>query len=337
VNVSCEKCGKAYVFPDAALAVGAKARVRCKKCQHIFEVSRGASTEGAPPPGATALEESIAELPASADGVQLEPGAITKFFIEQSGASRRNPAWKIVVFALCFVGLPVSLLYMLSSFQVVVLNVPRTTEQGEVVQEPFFSSNGVSTLADFLTGEEKKRREAAEALRIQAAAKAAAAQRAQAAAAEQRPRAVEAAPTTPPPGDLELMGAASPFAAGGDLHRDTGPRVRRGESAAPAIASAGGLDDATAAKVVAQSQPAFQGCIEEALRRTPSMRVGKVSVVVSVAKSGVVKSVGISPKEHENSLWGGCLIQRAKRMVFPPFEGDDEAELQVPLVVGVGM
>jgi hypothetical protein len=30
-------------------------------------------------------------------------------------------------------------------------------------------------------------------------------------------------------------------------------------------------------------------------------------------------------------------MQRARRMVFPPFDGDEEAEIQVPLVVGVGL
>jgi hypothetical protein len=42
-------------------------------------------------------------------------------------------------------------------------------------------------------------------------------------------------------------------------------------------------------------------------------------------------------KVHETSEWSACLMHRAKRMVFPPFSGDEEAEVQVPLVVGVAL
>jgi hypothetical protein len=112
--------------------------------------------------------------------------------------------------------------------------------------------------------------------------------------------------------------------------------VRADDDAAPK-AHAGGLDEGEAAKVVAHSQMAFQDCIESGLRRNPNLKVGKVAVAVTVAPSGAVKGASISPKVHETSDWGSCLMQRAKRMVFPPFDGDDEAEIQVPLVVGVSL
>jgi len=132
-------------------------------------------------------------------------------------------------------------------------------------------------------------------------------------------------------------GSLGAFYAGDDSKKDVGPKLRGGDEAAPPTAHAGGLDDAAAAKVVAQSQPAFQSCIENALRRNPSLKVGKVIMKVTIGKSGTVKGTSIAPKVHETSDWGTCLAERAKRMVFPPFDGDDETEIEVPLLVGVSL
>ena len=245
------------------------------------------------------------------------------------------------------IGLPFGSLYILSTLGVANLNVTRTNSEGVEVQESFFSAAGVSGLKDLMTGEESRRRAAAE--KAKAAAKVAQdAKDAQAAlaAAQARPMKQNGSLESPErmggsTGSAELanpdmLGGSGPGAIGG-LRKDVAPKLRGVDNGAPAPVRAGGLDDTVAAKVVAQSQPAFQGCIEQGLRRDPGMRVGKVSVNVTVSKSGVVKSATIDPKKHESTNWGECLISRAKRMVFPPFEGDDEAEVQVPLVVGLGI
>ncbi|MBS1151421.1 MAG: family finger-like domain protein [Myxococcaceae bacterium] len=340
MNVTCSKCSKTYALPDAAFVAGVHIRVRCKGCQNVFEVTQAPP---APPPGQpvapSSAGDALCEVPESAiSDPHKPPGEITKYFIAQSGASKRNPAWKIALFVVGGLGLPIGILSLLSSLSVVKLNVTRTNAEGETVEESFFSSAGVSGLKDLMTGEESRRREVAAKVKAEKAAKLAAqqAQQARAATPLDGPSRMGGTTGAVATGDPDMVGGTGPGGIGA-LRKDAVPKLRGVESATPAPATAGGLDEAVAGKVVGQSQPAFQGCIEEGLRRNPGMRVGKVSVVVLVAKSGVVKSASINPKQHESTNWGGCLVQRAKRMVFPPFEGDDEAEVQVPLVVGLGL
>ncbi len=326
-----------YALPDAAFVAGVHVRVRCKGCQNIFEVAPPAAPE--PLPGEPVFPDDandpLAEVPESSiSDPNKPPGEVTKYFIAQSGASKRNPLWKIALFAVLATVLPVGTLFLLSSLSVVNLNVSHTNEQGETVEESFFSPSGVSGLKDLMTGEEARRRQAAAAVKNEKARKAAAL-KAQATTLE-APLRLGGSAGTVATGDPNLAGSTEPSGIGSQ-RRDAVPKLRGVENTAPAPATGGGLDDTAAAKVVQQSQPAFQGCIEEGLRRNPGLRVGKVTVVVQVAKSGVVKSVGITPRTHEHSNWGGCLIQRARKMVFPSFEGDDEAEVQVPLIVGLGI
>lgn len=347
MNITCANCKKTYALPDAAFTPGVHVRVRCKNCKNIFEVlpPEAPVAPVAPVPYAgPSASDPLSEVPAAAvSDPNKPPGEITRYFIAQSGAGKRNPPWKIALFVVAGIGGPIGLLYLLSSFSVVKLNVTRTNDQGEEVQEPFFSGGGISNLKDLMTGEEARRKEVAAAAKAEKAARAAAAAKERQGGPLGGPNAGLGAPGrmggsagTIAGGNPDLVGSSDPTAIGA-MRKDAMPKLRGVETNTPAPSSAGGLDDTAAAKVVAQSQPAFQGCIEQGLRRNPNLRVGKVAVVVQVAKSGVVKSASITPKQHETTDWGGCLVQRAKKMVFPPFEGDDEAEVQVPLVVGLGL
>ena len=60
-------------------------------------------------------------------------------------------------------------------------------------------------------------------------------------------------------------------------------------------------------------------------------------MTVTVGASGRVKAASIVPHQHDASDWGSCLKARARRMVFPRSAGDDETDLEVPLVVGVSL
>ncbi len=331
MNVACDKCGKAYLLPDGALQPGVQVRIKCKQCANVFTVTQQLVV-AAPPP--EVKPEPLAEVPVSANvpsDPNAPPGEVTRAFIAQSGANRRNPPWKIALFVLGFVGLPTLALWLASSMGVATVKV--TNEQGETVEQPFFSAQGVTGLRDLLSGAEAERRDKA------AQAKAAAVARANAhhhgsGLGDDGPR---GGTTGGAVGSGDLKGGnLAGFYADDVGKKDVGPKLRGGgDEAAPPTAHAGGLDDAAAAKVVAQSQPAFQSCIENALRRNPGLKVGKVIMHVSIGKSGAVKGTTIAPKVHEASDWGTCLAERAKRMVFPPFDGDDEAEIEVPLVVGV--
>jgi hypothetical protein len=331
MNVSCTNCGKAYVLPAGSAVPGIKLRVKCKSCQQVFEVTEAMIAE-AQKQG----DESLSALPDAPDKPSSDPntiGEVTRHFIKQSGADKRNPPWKIALFVLGGIGLPVGVLFLLSSFRVVTVTV--VNDDGEEVQQSFFTGEGISAVSDVLSGKAAEKRAEAKAR------------------AEARRRTVSPTDGAKVGGTDLGLGSRKGGGAGqaekmgsvtgslGAFYADTekkdrGPKVRRDDDGA-AKAHAGGLDEAEAAKVVAHSQMAFQDCIESGLRRNPNLKVGKVAMAVTVAPSGAVKGAAIVPKVHETSDWGSCLMQRAKRMVFPPFDGEEEAEIQVPLVVGVSL
>lgn len=257
------------------------------------------------------------------------PGEATKFFIAQAGVNKRNPPWKIALFVVSLVALPTAVLYLLSSFKVVELEVTRTTDDGQVVQESFFSAGGVSGLKDILTGDDKRKKAEAERREKERAERLALAR------AKQNPGNVT--PTTddepkPKPTDPKL---ALSYADLEDPNKKTKtPRDREQGTGGTAVASAG-LKDDVAAKVVADNLKAFNLCIENALRRNPNLQVGPITVVLTVGSSGSVKGAEIQPRQHEGSDWGACMMQAGKRIVFPASDG--ETQVEVPLKVGVGM
>jgi hypothetical protein len=331
MQVSCTQCGKAYVLPAGSAAVpGIKLRVKCKSCQKVFEV-----TEEMMAAAAKKGEESLSALPDAKPSDPNAIGEVTRHFIEKSGANKRNPPWKIALFVLGGIGLPLGVLFLLSSFKIATVKV--VNENGEEVEQGWFTGEGISAIGDKLSGKDAEKRAAAKA-RAEARRKASPTDGAKSGdnpfeLGGRRGGNSGTAATM----DGKVTGSLGAF-YGDNEKKDRGPRVRKDDAESGAAqAHAGGLDETQAAKVVAHSQIAFQDCIESALRRNPHLKVGKVSMAVSVAPSGTVKGASISPKIHQNSDWGQCLTQRARRMVFPPFDGDDEAEVEVPLVVGVSL
>jgi predicted Zn finger-like uncharacterized protein len=259
------------------------------------------------------------------------PGEATKFFIAQAGVNKRNPPWKIALFAISLVALPTAVLYLLSTFNVVQLpKVTRTNENGEEVQENFFSTEGVGGLKDLLTGDAKKRKEEAlQRERAVAAAAAAAKARALAHNAGGGPAGDSVEPVKPTNPAL-----AFDYGSLEDPNKTTkGPRDR--DKSNPNAIASSGLKDDVAAKVVSDNIKSFNLCIEEALRRNPNLKVGAITVKLTVGQSGAVTSASIEPAIHQNSDWGTCMIKGAKRIVFPASDG--ETEVQVPLKLGVSM
>ncbi len=117
----------------------------------------------------------------------------------------------------------------------------------------------------------------------------------------------------------------------GDARKpDVGPRVRRSESAA--AARGGGPSNEEVARVVGQTQSAFQSCIEQQLRKSPGFRGGKVSLLATVGSSGTVKQVQLDRHDLEGTDLGDCLKARARRMVFSSFSGPD-VDVEIPLVL----
>jgi hypothetical protein len=266
------------------------------------------------------------------DGQQAPPvGEATRFFIAQAGVNKRNPPWKIALFVFSLIGLPTAVLYLLSTFKVVQLpTVTVLNENGQEEQQSFFSPGGVSGLKDILTGDAKRRKDEADRReKERLAALEAAKQRALAAKTPG-----EAVPDQPGPPKPVNPALAMNYADLDDPNKtQRGPRDRDATNAA--VLASSGLKDEVAGKVVADNLKAFNTCIENALRRNPNLKVGSVNVSLNVGASGAVKSVTISPKQHEGTDWGGCMMQAGKRIVFPASDG--ETEVQVPLKVGVAM
>jgi hypothetical protein len=220
-------------------------------------------------------------------------------------------------------------LYALSELHIVPLEVTRVDDEGHEVKESVFSAGGVSGLSDFLTGKNKKKKAAAadSAQKVAARAK-----------KENDPEEVKEpikAVKPPPPNAPSKEELALLY--GDAAKTDKGPRVRKDAEVKEKDTSTGGLSEDSVSKVVAQSQPAFQQCIEEELRKNPGFRGGKINIVATVGSSGVVKRAEIDRKDIDLSDLGGCLKKRAKRMQFSSFSGDEETEVHIPLILSATM
>ncbi len=252
------------------------------------------------------------------------PGEATNFFIAQAGVNKRNPPWKIAL----FVGIPLVVLvggaYVLQMTRLVPMEVTRTNDNGEEVKESFFSAGGVSALKDMLSGDAKARRLAAEKKKAELAErarKAKLAEQAQAANLDDAPKS-----NKPPDKTLQAL-------YGGTEKSDVGPKVHKTNAEddnRPPVAASGKWAEG-ANKVVGDHVKAFQLCVEEALHRNPNIRVGKVTLTLTIGTSGAVKAVAMD--KFQGSDLGECISRRAKQIIFPGPE--EPLDLQVPLTLGV--
>jgi predicted Zn finger-like uncharacterized protein len=263
------------------------------------------------------------------DPAQLPPaGEATQFFIAQAGVNKRNPPWKIATFIILLIGVPAGLLYALSALKIVPLQVTRLDESGNEVTESVFSSGGVSGLADLLSGKTRAKQEARKTGAV-------------AAKAPRRPdepaTGVAIAPKDPktPTGSQGMNAKALADLYGEKV--DKGPVVRKDVETRATSSSTGGISEESVQKVVAQTQSAFEKCIEAELRKNPNFRGGKINIIAMVGSSGVVTKAEIDRKDIDTSELGACLKGRAKRMTFAAFSGDEEAEVYIPLILGTSM
>jgi hypothetical protein len=288
------------------------------------------SPEGSQQEGLISQEDPLAALAAEEPTAQRRPVENTSYFVQKAGVNRRNPPWKIALFIVLLIALPVGALYLVTELQVVPLKVTRVDAQGRAVEEQVsvFSAEGIGELRDLLMGREKPPPPPPPP-------------------PAPAPKAPEAkAPGTPEaqpaqegaaPVDPEARKELESLYAGDGSKEDVGPEVREeAEVAAADSAASEGPPQEEVAKVVAQSQGAFQGCIEQALRKNPRLRGGKVILTATVGSSGTVKKASFDRKDMEGSTLGDCLKARARRMVFPSFSGED-VEVEIPLVLTKSM
>ncbi|MBI3180927.1 MAG: zinc-ribbon domain-containing protein [Myxococcales bacterium] len=256
------------------------------------------------------------------------PGEATRFFIAQAGVNKRNPPWKIALAIATALAAPVGVLYFLSELKIVPLEVTRVDESGNEVTESVFSAGGVSGLKDLLSGKNKKKPEPP----TQVAARP---KKPEAEPPEASPP-VRPPPVRPPPPNAPTQEELA--ALYNDASKQTtGPRVRKDVEEKTKDTSLGGLSEEAVSQVVAQSQSAFQQCIEQEMRKNPGFKGGKINIVATVGSSGVVKRAEIDRRDIDLSDLGGCLKRRAKQMQFSSFSGDEETEVHIPLILSATM
>lgn len=88
-------------------------------------------------------------------------------------------------------------------------------------------------------------------------------------------------------------------------------------------------------KKLDENKGALQGCIDEALRRDPNLRVGKIHIATTIAPSGQVTSAKIDKATVDQSPLGACLRRATRRINFPQFAGD-AFDVDIPIVVTAG-
>jgi hypothetical protein len=285
----------------------------------VVPKSSGAAAHSTSDPFAQLGSPSQAELP--------PPGEATKFFIAQAGVHKRNPPWKIALFVLSFIGGPIALIYILNTFEIVRLPmVTRTTEDGQEVQESFFSAGGISGIKEMMTGEAAKKRREAQAQPLKRPG-----------TGGEMARKTPETPTKPISEKAAAVEAAkraeNEILKGMWDENETGtrgPRVTAATSNTPAE-SKDGLGREVIDKVLLDHRKAFNICIENAKRRNPNLSVKGATVTLSIGTSGSVKASSIEPKQHETAEWGQCILRAGKRIVFPPSAGETDVEIPLKL------
>ena len=107
-------------------------------------------------------------------------------------------------------------------------------------------------------------------------------------------------------------------AAGVALWIVLGSSPRKSEASPP---TAIGLTADQVRRKLDENKPALQGCVDDALRRDPNLRVGKIHVATTIAPSGQVTAARIDRQMVDESPLGACLKQATQKIVFPQFSG----------------
>ena len=111
-------------------------------------------------------------------------------------------------------------------------------------------------------------------------------------------------------------------------HQPAGPE----KAAEPDSSDQQGLTADQVRKKLDENKGALQGCIDEALKRDPNLRVGKIHIATTIAPSGQVTAAKIDKPTVDQSQLGSCLKRATRRIVFPTF-GGDAFDVDIPIVV----
>ena len=96
------------------------------------------------------------------------------------------------------------------------------------------------------------------------------------------------------------------------------------------------IDPKIIAQKIGANQRAFQGCVQQELRRNPKFKGGRVTLTLTVAPSGVVTHSQLDRRDLADTDVGSCITGASKRIVFPSFAGDEPVDFEIPLVLSTG-
>jgi predicted Zn finger-like uncharacterized protein len=88
-------------------------------------------------------------------------------------------------------------------------------------------------------------------------------------------------------------------------------------------------------KKLDENKAALQGCMDDALRRDPNQRVGRIHIAATIAPSGQVTAARIDKRSVDEAPLGACLKHATRKIVFPSFEGAP-FDVDIPVVVTAG-
>ena len=98
---------------------------------------------------------------------------------------------------------------------------------------------------------------------------------------------------------------------------------------------AAGLSADQVRKKLDDNKGALQGCIDEALRRDPNLRVGRIHISTTIAPSGQVTAARIDKRNVDDGPLGICLKRTTRKISFPSFTGEP-FEVDIPITVTAG-
>ena len=138
------------------------------------------------------------------------------------------------------------------------------------------------------------------------------------------------------PGMVFFVAMSASAAAAVTLWIVLGSSPRKSEAPSNAAPPAAiGLTADQVRRKLDENKPALQDCVDDALRRDPSLKVGKIHVATTIAPSGQVTAARIDRQNVDESALGACLKRATQRIVFPQFSGA-AFDVDIPISVGSG-
>ena len=101
---------------------------------------------------------------------------------------------------------------------------------------------------------------------------------------------------------------------------------------APAVPAAG-LSADQVRKKLDENRANLQSCIDDAQKRDPNQRVGRIHLTTTIAPSGQVSATKIDKRAVDESPLGVCLKRTTGKLVFPSFQGK-AFDVDIPITVG---